>query len=539
MNIKKLSFRITSGFLAFIISFITLFYVYSIPAEAAEAALIYDVVNWTESNPQISQFIAKALIYAGLGGAVAGGVLSDTGADAVAINQQTAEQIVSDFAGQINSGELENKIVDFLVINPAETAKQIFIDNPAAAIDNLLDSTGCGVALVSRSWEDALSNADDAYLYISDSFCEALDSFLAEHIIDNVYYTDPPNYEAEPWDGSNPKKSIIPKYHIVQYWNGSLWRTVWGTNTSYISNVCGYYQSGTLILAQYKNNDMPGIDHNFKYKLANSTNYDTARNQTFSGVKSITCNFPIFSTRDAALSAFRNNDFSDAINLPDVAELAPDVIWPVDLTAEQAISVPDVIWNIHELEGVLEGLQEKVDELVGELAGDIVIPGEQTGAIEWPIDHPIPVELPGTIPIPIPWTRPYPWEETIPIDDPTNPDDPIPPGPSDPDDPNIPGDYGGGFFFDLSGFFPFCLPMDLYLAMKILQEDPAPPVFLIPVDIQNVTGETIHHDFEINIVQPAGENSGSAEPFVVYFRWFLTFLFIVFLIFATIKITPH
>ena len=94
---------------------------------------------------------------------------------------------------------------------------------------------------------------------------------------------------------------------------------------------------------------------------------------------------------------------------------------------------------------------------------------------------------------------------------------------------------------DLSRFFPFCLPGDLFLAFKLLKADPKPPVFEIPytLHLDGLNQNDISDVMVIDIVQPAGPSSGSAEPYVIYLRWFLTFLFIVALIFISIKITPR
>ncbi|MBO4375544.1 MAG: hypothetical protein J5829_10615 [Lachnospiraceae bacterium] len=209
---------------------------------------------------------------------------------------------------------------------------------------------------------------------------------------------------------------------------------------------------------------------------------------------------------------------------------------------------------------------------------------------KFPVVSPTPVPDPVTTPLPQPIIDPVDVKPIVkPTPDPVDPDpypvdpDPIiiPPDPDkptpdptqpepDPDEPDDPDDDDdeGDMVFDLSEFFPFCLPKDLYLAMKMLACDdqesyfhilenggssdvtlydpltsdiPDPLTFDFPVTfhLSGLGQEDINYNFELDIIHPVDDDLPGAEPYVKYLRFFLLFIYIVFLIFASIKLIPR
>ena len=445
--------------------------------------------------------------------------------DGLVAHEDLALKIASDFVKEYGDDAFR-----VAVAQPAEAVQNLFWNYPNQAVQTCLDATNAGIVILA-----------DEYVSFSDALINRIKDFAQSHIINNVYY------------------SSIPEGYF--------------SNIYLCPNLNGTFVAGWTSLPQYRwlGPDSCRGAYHIIYKIPNQVD-------SFEILKIIPSNVD---TTDLAnwtyvapfTSQMANGFFTDMpifYTLPDLSqfewwkeatnfiEIEPNIVTPV--TNPIPIECPD-IYHLPELYPWI---------------GDVPVPSlnpdrdPDRDPDGYPIIEPDPIPIPDPAPVPVPQPFPDPDSNPDPGTDPDpddpDPDDPDPDDPDpdkpdpDPDDPNpedpdpedpdpdkpdpdfdFPDDWGGSPLMDLSGFFPFCLPMDLYLAFTMLTAEAEPPVFEIPVNISlsGVNQSNYQDVIVIDIIQPAGQGSGSAEPYVKYLRFFLTFLFIVFLIFTSIKITPH
>jgi len=444
--------------------------------------------------------------------------------DGVAATEDQAIRMTKDFCT-----EYGDDVFKALVIDPSNAAKELFWNYPNEAVGALLEAS-----------EASIISIADNYVIFSESFLNKLKSFAQARVKDGVYYplSDDPDISRV-----NGKIDIPTTYHysgirinseITSTGEGiSQWTNFNGQNALIIPIMCRQNYGSYYLYNIYNLSLIWNSDHFDYYQLviANTCNlidiissdfyvfdYDTLKNMVDAGGRS-------------------DGWFEKAVNYKtDLDNVVLPVNHPVAVTAGQAFPIP----------GLAQAIQSSHD-LAGQNRPD-------SGTYPVPVPDPVPAPVPVPDPVPIvdilPIVDPEPGTDPVPNPDPGT--DPVPnpdPNPEDPDNPSpnpdpdidIPDDWGGSPLMDLSGFFPFCLPMDLYLAFTMLTAEAEPPVFEIPVNISlsGVNQSNYQDVIVIDIIQPAGQGSGSAEPYVKYLRFFLTFLFIVFLIFTSIKITPH
>ncbi len=533
---KKLIHRILIIFFAAFFACYSSLFAFCNPVYAADIALTYELIEYAGSiSPDatgLADFLSGLVQYEIVSGACHEDVFNPQGefnyeGAGHLISTQLADKIVGDFAREIATDPL-----NVCLIQPAELSKSIFYDKPLEGINWLLEHSAAGAVVVG----DSIANG---YCYVSDSFRNRLAEFLGLHVIDGVYYSNV--------DDANTK--IHELNHNAVYSCLDIPSNIVYT---YTCNIVDGYQYG--VISRDKKTISFGDTlskqiNSFFYTAVNGS-YTTYSWYDNPGVgRCVGSNIPMFSANP---DFTKSRWWEDADNWESVAY--PDVLWPDNTGAAEHDWSIDRPWPISV--GALEGIGELVDEKVGEYVGDL--------PIDVPIDIPIdtPIDYPIDFPIPIPWDDVINPPIDEPIDEPVEPEPiTIPDQPEE--DPELPDDSGGGFIFDLSEFFPFCLPMDLYLAMKMLSVDSSdefysyfenmdsenennasnysPVTFEVPVTfhLEGLNAENVDHNFVIDIVNPSQDNTKGAEPYVKYLRFFLLFLYIIFLIFATIKIIPR
>lgn len=480
-------------------------------------------------------------------------------------HEELALRMASDFVKEYGDDAFR-----IAIAQPAEAVKQVFWNYPNQAVEACLNATNAGMIIIA-----------DEYVSFSDALLNKLKSFAENHIKNGIYYTHPIDTDI----------SRINKIGDIGSTYSYSGREI-NTNTnksntakSYATNANGY----TIVcypvmgVKHYKDYSLYNI---YKLSFKNVNGFWQFMQfsiwDTINLVDLFSCDMPVFDVDK--MSIYGQEDsfgiFKDALNWDSIDP--NNIVTPV--TNPIPIECPD-IYHLPELYPLPKSVPTpSLDPSVE--------PDKDPDGYPIIEPDPIPVPIPSPVPVPDPYPNPDPTPDPDDPDpnpvgpDPDDPDpDPVDPKPDpddpdpDPDDPNPdpddpdpdpeprfewPDDSGGNPLMDLSEFFPFCLPMDLYLALHMLSADNAqeyysyaasidgnvletnkpvdnPVVFDIPMTfhLSGVNQQDYTETFVIDIIQPAGEGSGSAEPYVKYLRFFLVFIYIIFLIFVSVKITPH
>lgn len=225
-------------------------------------------------------------------------------------------------------------------------------------------------------------------------------------------------------------------------------------------------------------------------------------------ISKIVSNVPIFSSKASALDWWQNNVL-DGILIPQV-----DV--PVNTIPDNPA---DVIWN---RDGTLEnydviGGTSRVDEDGKVIPGVVTLPGWDTledimpGEATWedvigdniPIDVPVDGTIDDAVDIPIPDGEVV--EDSKPIQD------------------VIPSNSGFiPFLVDLTNYFPFCIPFDLFDALHMFEAEPKAPHFEWTLKVDYI-------DFEYTFVLDLSVFNDVAA----IFRVFVCILFLISLMVGT------
>lgn len=428
-----------------------------------------------------------------------------------------------------------------------------------ALLDRLPDSQSFIDTVASVYDADMVVLADE-YVSVSDSFLERIGDFFNSHIKNNVYYSDIP-------EGNFDKITSMPSYPSVTYDYG------YGTmiNKNIVNPCFMLKDSSSFYLRSVDSNN--NISAFSVYPANGGAGLGDAPLFFL-----ISTNLPIFDN----IPDFSKVDWwKDAENWFDINQ--DNTVSPITTPIGSSRGFVSALeWDryYHDVsQNKKQQDKPKVDTTSDPQGYPVVTPTPVPDPVSTPIPQPIidPVDIK-------PIVKPTP-DPVDPDPDPVNPDpdpiiippDPVDPTPDptqpdpDPDEPDDPDDDDeGDMIFDLSEFFPFCLPYDLYLAFHMLtiddeteyfsyfggdhhldvefdyseidNSDPDALVFDIPMtfDLAGLgQDQDVEYNFKIDIIHPVYEDDPGAEPYVKYLRFFLLFLYIIFLIFATIKIIPR
>lgn len=458
-------------------------------------------------------------------------------------NSSFVQSILGDIASYggyaINSADLQQAATDFIAANGQNALnfvnvgnagiKKMLVDDPALTMDkivNYFNTDGFNADIINISdsaasmEQGAIDTAAHNYVKVSDDLRTKWVEFLKQHIIGNHYYSDISNIHYP--DASD---FILKSSYSLKYSSDTFYYYVYSNSVNILSFYCS--SDSTVYIVGYSS---ANFSHNevcrFRQILNNAciSSGGLALCTTF-----LTSPFYAYYTRYTGFSSASNcisvsslNDIKSYLlslnGLSDVTsvELAPDVIWPKD-------------WATYaDLTSWFQAIQDLVANPALDRTGAITIPGVATGDIAVPGD----VVGDDVGEIVIPRVDPVPTE--TPTAEPTA-------SPSASESPSIDiDDSGASPLMDLSTFFPFCLPMDFYLAIKTMFVEPEAPVFEIPLSY-DVLGKKVNYTLVLDVVHPDQlhqDEKDSAEQFVKFFRWFQVITFIIALIFISIKIIP-
>ena len=489
-------------------------------------------------------------------------IMCDMANRGMAASSETAKKIALDFAADYNSGALENKLLDVAVIQPAQAAKYLLWDTPVEALTPLANSIDSGIVIIANSAEEALETGKDNAVFFGNKLFDMLYDFYYPHIKDGVYYSDVSDFPEFSFSKVNFENHIIYDGNDITIMNSNSYN-YWGINSSvYYVLYCGWLKDPNQPMSRTEKLYFSNVDGSY-------LGHNSGEHYNLHHDKITSCTLPMYQPNYFdSFSGTVNDFYKEAENYIDPSELPEEIIIPkID---EMNVKLDQSLLKLDSLADMAISINDSVQDVLKKLKEGTIeypLPAEEPYPLPYPIVEPIiypwPIVYPDPGDDPDPGVDPEPGVDPVDPIDPPGPDDPV--DPEDPDGPEleIPDDSGGNPLVDLSEFFPFCLPMDIYLAMQMLKaESPNeyyalaasvdgevqagrtvdnPVVFDIPMKfhLSGLNQEDINHTFTIDIIQPAGEGSGSAEPYVVYLRFFLIFIYIMFLILVTVKITPH
>ena len=528
---KSIKIRILSILLAFIVTFLTVFSVYQETVYAAEI-LPETVDNFRviignlSQSPQIQSILSDLALKSGF-------YITNGGTDI----QSACDTFFAEnpkFKGAVVYGDpliTEQDVSNFVNSGNAQIG---------SAITFMIDSAAAS------GW-DSVEKAAHCYVYLSDDFSEAWSEFLQKHIRNGVFYSVLPDISAPA--GLNYCGYMNDKYdnHWVFYSNcsecfvkiGSEYYHVWYSRNSAESFNRNIFRKDSL---------NPWQDYGFTSNVSFSSGHykNISYRQEGGSDNFLSTDMPIL----------------NANSIDDIGRAIYDWVTPI-VPAIKLKEFPKGWINIDALKSLADAISSSFSDLQKQYN---INPDPEVGVPipdEWNI--PIPVEIgditkhiveiqedpteepsvspseePSVSPSVSPSEEPSESPSKSPSESPSETPSEDPSGGSSGSQSFDFDDSGSSPLMDLSKFFPFCLPMDFYLAIKLMYVEPEAPVFEIPLSF-DVLGHKIDYTLVLDVIHPDqlhNDEKDSAEQFVKFFRWWQVITFIIALIFISIKIIP-